>query len=168
MTGKTTLKSLDRTRREAGSKDNLIKEIECTEALSELIKDTGLGPDKVKYPDIKTLSEYDKHELFALNTGGFVTGGFWRLVTGLSKTTPPTTEGPSLAERILYPDNKTQQANWWNDRVIDGKLDRNLDRWKTYFRQTKKGAEQEDLLQTIQPDSQTPFVKDSRGKKFCW
>ena len=49
---KAVWKGIDRTLRLSGSNDDLITELEFTEALSGLSKDTAPGPDKVKYSDI--------------------------------------------------------------------------------------------------------------------
>ena len=57
-----------------GSNDNLITELEFTEALLELSKHTAPGPDKVKYSDIKNLSADDNRELFTLYEESFTTG----------------------------------------------------------------------------------------------
>ena len=46
---KAVWEGLDRTLTEAGSNDDLITELEFTEALSGLSKDTAPGPDRVKY-----------------------------------------------------------------------------------------------------------------------
>ena len=46
---KAVCKGLDRTLTEAGSNDDMITELEFTEALSGLNKDTDPGPDRVKY-----------------------------------------------------------------------------------------------------------------------
>ena len=71
---KTIWKGLDRTIIVAGSNDDQITELEFTEALSRLKKDTAPGPDKVKYSDIKNLSEDGKSELFRLYEESFSTG----------------------------------------------------------------------------------------------
>ena len=63
---KAVWKGLDRTLTEAGSNDDLITELEFTEAHSGLGKDTTHGPDKVKYSDIKNLLVDNKNELFRL------------------------------------------------------------------------------------------------------
>ena len=65
---------LDRTLTEAGSNDDLSIGLEFTETLSGLSKDTAPGPDKVKYRDIKNLSEDNKSELFRLYEENFATG----------------------------------------------------------------------------------------------
>ena len=52
---KAVWKGLDRSLTEAGSNDDMITELEFTEALSGLSKDTAPGPDRVKYSDIKNL-----------------------------------------------------------------------------------------------------------------
>ena len=57
---KAVWEGLDRTLTEAGSNDDMITELEFTEALSRLSKDTAPGPDRVKYSDIKNLSVDDK------------------------------------------------------------------------------------------------------------
>ena len=71
---KAVWKGLDRTLTEIGSNDDLITELEFTEALSILSKDTAPGPDKVKYSDIKNLSVDNKSELFRLYEESFATG----------------------------------------------------------------------------------------------
>ena len=71
---KTVWKGLDRTLTEAGSNDDLITELEFTEALSGPSKDTAPGPDRVKYSDIKNLSVDNKSELFGLYEESFATG----------------------------------------------------------------------------------------------
>ena len=67
-------KGLDRILTEAGSNDDLITELEFTEALSGLIKDTARGPDKVNYSAIKNLSVDNKSELFRLYEESLPTG----------------------------------------------------------------------------------------------
>ena len=71
---KAVWKGLVRTLTEAGSNDDLITELEFTEALSRLSKDTAPGPDRVKYSDIKNLSVDNKSELFRLYEESFATG----------------------------------------------------------------------------------------------
>ena len=71
---KAVWKGLDRTLTEAGSNDALITELEFTEALSGLSKDTAPGPDRVKYSDIKNLLVDNKSELFRLYEKSFTTG----------------------------------------------------------------------------------------------
>ena len=70
---KAVWKGLDGTLTEAGSNDDLITELEFTEAFSGLSKDTAPGPDMVKYSDIKNLS-VDKSELFRLYEECIATG----------------------------------------------------------------------------------------------
>ena len=57
---------LDRTLTEANLTDGLITELQFSEALFKLSKDTAPGSDKVKYSDVKNLSEDDLSELFTL------------------------------------------------------------------------------------------------------
>ena len=71
---KAVWKGLDRTLTEAGSNVDMITELEFTEALSGLSKDTAPGPDRVKYSDIKNLSVDNKSELFRLYEESFATG----------------------------------------------------------------------------------------------
>ena len=71
---KTVWKGQDRNLTAAGSNDDLITELELTEALSGLSKDTGPGPNKVKYSDIKNLPVDNKSELFRLCKKSFATG----------------------------------------------------------------------------------------------
>ena len=52
----------------------MITELEFTEALSGLSKDTAPGPDRVKYSYIKNLSVDNKIELFRLYEESFATG----------------------------------------------------------------------------------------------
>ena len=56
---------LDRTPIGAGSNDDLTTELEFTEALSRMSKDTAPGLDQFKYSAIKHLLK-DKTELFTL------------------------------------------------------------------------------------------------------
>ena len=70
---KALWKGLDRTLTEAGSNDNLITELECTEALSGLSKDIAPCPN-VKYSGIKNLSVDNKSELFRLYEDSLATG----------------------------------------------------------------------------------------------
>ena len=60
------MKGMDRTLTEDRGNDDLITELEFTEALSGLSKDTAPGPDKIKHSGIKILSVDDKNELFTL------------------------------------------------------------------------------------------------------
>ena len=71
---KAVWEGLDRTLTEAGSNDDMITELEFTEALSGLSKDTAPGPDRLKYSDIKNLSVHNKSELFRLYEERFATG----------------------------------------------------------------------------------------------
>ena len=71
---KAVWKGLDRTLTEAGSNDDLITELEFTEALSGLSKDTAPGPDRVEYSDINNLSVDNTSELFRLYEESFATG----------------------------------------------------------------------------------------------
>ena len=73
---KAVWKVLDRAPTEAGSNDDLITELEFTEARSGLSKDTALSPDRVKYSDIKNLSVDNKRELFRLQEESFATRQF--------------------------------------------------------------------------------------------
>ena len=70
---KAVWKGLGRTLTEAGSHDDLITQMEFTEALSGMSKDTAPGPDKVKYSDIKNQSVDNKSELFRLCEESFAT-----------------------------------------------------------------------------------------------
>ena len=70
---KAVWKVLDRTLTETGSNDDLITELEFTDALSRLSKDTASGHDNVKYSDIKSMSVDDKSELFTLYAESFAT-----------------------------------------------------------------------------------------------
>ena len=59
---------------EAALNNDLITELEFTEALSGLTKDTASGPDRVKYSDIKNLSVHNKSELFRPYEESIATG----------------------------------------------------------------------------------------------
>ena len=92
---KTVWKGLDKTLTEAGSNDHLITELEFTEALSELSKDTAPGPDRIKYSDNKNLSVDNKSELFRLYEESFATGQVpedWS--HSYLKANPKTGKGP--------------------------------------------------------------------------
>ena len=66
-------KGQDRTLTGTGSNDDLITELEFTQAYSGLSKETTPGHYMVKYSDIKNLPEYDKSELFTLCGESFAT-----------------------------------------------------------------------------------------------
>ena len=70
---KAVWKVPDRTLTEAGSNDDLITELEFTEAISGLSKGTAPGSDKVKYSDIKNPVSRYKSELFSLYEESFAT-----------------------------------------------------------------------------------------------
>ena len=65
---------MDRTLTEVGSNDDLITELEFTEALSRLNKDKAPAPYTVKYSDIENLLVDNKSELFRLYEESFATG----------------------------------------------------------------------------------------------
>ena len=71
---KAVWKVLGRMLTEACLNDDLITELEFTETISRLTKDTALGSDKVKCSDIKNLSEDDKSQLFTWYKESFATG----------------------------------------------------------------------------------------------
>ena len=71
---KAVWKGLNRTLTEVGSNDDMITELELTEAFSGMSKDAAPGSDKVKYSDTKNLSVDDKSELFTLYEESFATG----------------------------------------------------------------------------------------------
>ena len=71
---KAVWKGLYRTLTEAGSNDDLITELEFTEALPELSKGTAPVPDRVKYSDIKNLLIDNKRKLFRLYDESVATG----------------------------------------------------------------------------------------------
>ena len=99
---KTVLKGLNRAPTEVGSNDDLITELEFTETLSGLSKDTAPGPDKVKYSDIKNLSVDNKKRALQTKKACDRTGSRG-LVTWLPQASPQTGKGPLQAERIPYP-----------------------------------------------------------------
>ena len=95
---KAVWEGLDRTLTEAGSNDDMITELEFTEALSGLSKDTAPGPDRVKYSDIKNLSVHNKSELFRLYKENFAT---WQVPEDWSHSylKPIPKPGKTKAER---------------------------------------------------------------------
>ena len=81
---------LDRAPREPNSNDDTITELKFAEILSGQSKDTGPGPDKVKYSDTKNPSVDNKSELFILYEESFATGQVredWSLVTSSQSKT---------------------------------------------------------------------------------
>ena len=88
---KAVWKGLDRTLTEAGSNDDLITEMEFSEALSGLSKDTAPGPDRVKYSYIKNLSVDNKSELFRLHGESFAIPRIGRIVTSSQSQTQERT-----------------------------------------------------------------------------
>ena len=71
---KAVWKGQDRTLTEARSNDYPITELEFTEALSGLSKDTAPSPDMIKCSVIKNLSVDNKSDLFSLYEESFATG----------------------------------------------------------------------------------------------
>ena len=125
---KAVCKGLDRTLTEAGSNDDMITELEFTEALSGLRKDTAPGPDRVKYSDIKNLSVDNKNELFRLYEESFATGQFpedW----SHSYLKPIPKPGKDLSKlnghRILTMQNTTGKLM---ERIVARKLAQDLER----------------------------------------
>ena len=125
---KAVCKGLDRTLTEAGSNDDMITELEFTEALSELSKDTAPGNDRVKYSDIKNLSVDNKSELFRLYEESFATGQFpedW----SDSSLKPIPKPGKDLSKlngyRILTMQNTTGKLM---ERILARKLAQDLER----------------------------------------
>ena len=125
---KAVCKGLDRTLTEAGSNDDMVTELEFTEALSGLSKDTAPGNDRVKYSDIKNLSVDNKSELFRLYEESFATGQFpedW----SESYLKPIPKPGKDLSKlngyRILTMQNTTGKLM---ERILARKLAQDLER----------------------------------------
>ena len=124
---KAVCKGLNRTLTEAGSND-MITELEFTEALSDLSKDTAPGNDRVKYSDIKNLSVDNKSELFRVYEESFATGQFpedW----SDSYFKPIPKPGKDLSKlngyRILTMQNTTGKLM---ERIVARKLAQDLER----------------------------------------
>ena len=124
---KAACKGLDRTLTEAGS-NHMITELEFTEALSGLSKDTAPGNDRVKYSDIKNLSVDNKSQLFRLYEESFATGQFpedW----SDSYFKPIPKPGKDLSTlngyRILTMQNTTGKLM---ERIVARKLTQDLER----------------------------------------
>ena len=119
---------MDRTLKKAGSKDELITELEFIEALSGLSKDTAPGPDRVRYSDIKNLSVDNKSELFRLYEESFATG---QVPEGLShsylKPIPKPGKDHSKLNgyRILTMQNTMGKLM---ERIVSRKLAQDLER----------------------------------------
>ena len=144
----------------------MITELEFTEALSGLSKDTAPGPDRVKYSDIKNLSVDNKSELFRLYEESFATGHVpedW----SHSYLKPIPKQGKDHSKlngyRILTMQNTTGKLM---ERIVVRKLAQDLE--ETYSPQTKEDTEQEKLPGKTQPDSHTMPTKDSRGRNKLW
>ena len=105
---KSDWKVMDRTLIEAYLNDYLITELEFTEALSELSKDTDPCPDKVRYSDIKNLLVDDRSEHFILYEDSFTTGQIpegqspnrARTIASSMETVPHTTSVKDSRGRI--------------------------------------------------------------------
>ena len=125
---KACWKGLDRTLTEAGSNDDLITDLEFTEALSGLSKDTAPGPDKVKYSDIKNLLEDDKSELFRLYEKSCATGQvpeYWSHSYLKPIPKPGKDHSKMNGYRILTMQNSTGKLM---ERIVARKLAQDLER----------------------------------------
>ena len=107
---------------EGGSNDDLITELEFTEALLGLSKDTAPGPDRAKYSDIKKLSVENKSELFRRKLRN-KTG----LVTQLPQAIPkPGTDHSKLnSNHILTTQNTTGKLM---EQIVARNLAQDLER----------------------------------------
>ena len=125
---KAVWKGLDRTLTEAGSNDDLVTELEFTEALPGLSQDTAPGPDRVKYSDIKNLSVDNKNELFRLQEASFATGPVpedW-LHSYLKPIPKPEKDHSKLnGYRILKMQKTTEKLM---ERIVARKLAQDLER----------------------------------------
>ena len=90
---------LDRTLTEAGPNDDLITELEFTEALSGLSKDAAPDPDKVKFSDIKNLSRASNSDCIKKTSQQ---DRFLRTGLIVTPSQSQTGKGPYQAERIPY------------------------------------------------------------------
>ena len=125
---KAVWKVRDKTLTEAGSTGDLITELEFTETISRLSKDTAAGPDMVKFSDIKNLSEYDKCELFTPYEESVTTG---RVPKDWShsclKPIPKPGKGHSKLNRYRIP-TKQNTTGKLIERIVARKLARDLER----------------------------------------
>ena len=120
---KAVWKGLDRTLTEAGSNDDLITELEFTEALSGLSKDTAPSPYRVKY-----LSVDNKSELFRLYEESFATGQVpedWSHSYLKPIPKPGKDHGKLNGYRILTLQNTTGKLM---ERIVAIKLAQDLER----------------------------------------
>ena len=165
---KAVWKGLDRTLTEVGSNDDVITELEFTEALSGLSKDTAPGPDRVKYSDIKNLSVHNKSELFRLYEESFATGQVpedWSH-SYLKPIPKPGKDHSKLnGYRILTMQNTTGKLM---ERIVARKLAQDLERRNVLPPQTKEDTEHENPPGKTQPGSHTMSTKDSRGRNKLW
>ena len=125
---KAVWEGLDRTLTEAGSNDDMITELEFTEALSGLSKDIAPGPDRVKYSDIKNLSVHNKSELFRLYEESFATEHLpedWSHIYLKPIPKPGKDHSKLNGYRILTMQNTTGKLM---ERIVARKLAQDLER----------------------------------------
>ena len=164
---KAVWKGLDRTLTEAGSNDDLITELEFTEALSGLSKDTAPGPDKVKYSDIKNLSVDNKSELFRLFEESFATGQVsedW-LHSCLKPIPKLGKDHSKLNGYCIFTMQNTKGKLM--ERVVARKLAQNLER-RDILPPNQGGYRAGKTTWKTHPDSHTIFTKYSRRKNKLW
>ena len=129
-----------------------------TETLSGLSKDTGPGPDNVKYSDFKNMSIDNKNKLFRLYEESFATGQVSEVLSH-SYLKPIPNQAMTIAswtDTVSW-QCKTPWESWWGES------------WPgMYFSQTKEGREHKNPLWKTQPDSHTMSTKDSRGRNKLW
>ena len=163
---KAVWEGLDRTLTEAGSNDDMITELEFTEALSGLRKDTAHGPDKVRCSDIKNLSVDNKSEFFRLYEESFATGQVpedWSHIVTSSQSQKPKKDHSKLnGYRVLTMQNTTGKLI---ERIVARKLARLRKEKRTSAKPRRVQSRKNHLGN--QPDSHTS-TKDSRGRNKLW
>ena len=124
---------LDRTLIEASSNDNMITELEITEALFRLSKDTAPGTDKVKHSDIKNLPLDGKSELFSLCEESFATRWVrddWSQSYLKPVSKPGKDHSKLRGYRIPTMQNTTGKPM---ERIVARKLAQDLERRNVFF-----------------------------------
>ena len=162
---KAVWKGLDRTLTEAGSNDDMITELEFTEALSGLSKLLVLTGSK--YSDIKNLSADNKSKLFRLYEESFATGQVpedWSL-SYLKPIPKPGKDHSKLnGYRIFTMKSTTGKLM---ERIVARKLAQDLER-RNVLPPNQEDTEQETPPGKTQLDSHTMPTKDSRGRNKLW
>ena len=151
---------------ETDSNDDVITELEFTEARLGLSKDIAPGPDRVKYSDIKNLSSDNKSELFIMYEESLSTGqvpedwfhSYLKLMPNPGKTLQ--------AKGIPYPHNAEHHGK--ADGTDCGQeACSGLRKEKRTSPKPMRIQSRKETPGKAQPDSYTMSMKDCRGRNMA-